>query len=150
MNTNMLTITLQEIKSDIDDLIDIIGKKTGTEFLEDDFTFHTCSLLIGEIAEQTKNIPDDFKNLHPEVHWNELAALDVFTKKTPSLGAVAAGVAAGAGASSDAEKASGEEEAAAAYDRRSDPKTALLINGIRLHIPTIYNCIVRFFSADAH
>lgn len=56
-------------------VVKFAGKRTMTEFAENDEAQSAVLWQIGIIGEAARKVSDSFKELHPEIPWHEMAGM---------------------------------------------------------------------------
>ena len=70
-----ITLYIKDILQNMSDAEDFISGMSYDEFTNDKKTLNAVLRSIEVIGEATKNIPDDIRNLYPDVPWKEMAGM---------------------------------------------------------------------------
>jgi len=68
-------IYLQHILDEIKFLTKEVDKLTYQQFIESELYSRAFSRSIEIIGEAVKNLPEDFRDLHPQIEWKKLAGM---------------------------------------------------------------------------
>jgi uncharacterized protein with HEPN domain len=66
---------LQHILDEVDFLLSGTANVSFEQFIRDPTLTRACARSLEIIGEASKNVPDGFKRLHPEVDWRRLAGM---------------------------------------------------------------------------
>jgi uncharacterized protein with HEPN domain len=66
---------LEDILDAIKKAASFVGGMSFKEFSEDDKTAFAVIRALEIIGEATKNIPESFRNIHPEIPWRSMAGI---------------------------------------------------------------------------
>ena len=66
---------LRHILDEIDFLLAEVATVSFEQFQSDEILTRACARSLEVIGEASKNVPDSFKQLHPEVDWRRLTGM---------------------------------------------------------------------------